>query len=98
MDGLEHTVETKHPLDKRAEEFARHLQQAVDDLRKQGSSRGLERQLSAETKLRKFRMGPGPDGSRRPGALASVIEILELTFERWLSRVDRSADLRADPK
>lgn len=33
MDGLEHTVETKHPLDKRAEEFARHLQQAVDDLR-----------------------------------------------------------------
>jgi hypothetical protein len=94
-NSFDNTFEIEHPLDRRAREFGRRLQRVIDEFHAQGASHGPEREAAADKKLRSFNSKRNchqdHDGI---GELAADLEILMLTLERWLARVDRLSDLR----
>jgi hypothetical protein len=95
-DTLDNTFKIEHPLDRRVRDFACRLQQAIDEFHAQGVSHGPEREAAANIKLRSLSLKrSGYAGCDGIGELSADLEILKLTLERWLARVDRLSDLRS---
>lgn len=60
------------------------------EFERQGALHGAEREAAANWKLRHRRLAHEVEkGEKPPGEIAEEIEVLKLSFERWLARIDR---------
>lgn len=81
-------------LERRLETFKRRLDAKISEFSRQGALHGAERQAAADMKLRRYWLANAKRSGRRPrNEFEADLEILELTFERWLARVDNVTDL-----
>lgn len=83
-------------LRKRLEDLGKRINAKFQSLAEGDLLRGAEREAAAEWRLQHLRADDASkcNGKRR-GELQTDIEALELTFARWLARLDKKARFRS---
>jgi hypothetical protein len=78
---------------RRLTELGERINARVTELERQGVLHGAERKAAADWKLLHTRYAnSAASGGKSLGEIAADIQVLRLTFERWLARVDKAAD------
>lgn len=74
-------------------ELGARIHAKVDELGRHGIMHGDEREKAADLKLKHLSLKEAHGRGDRPmGELARDVEILKASFERWVARVDKSAE------
>lgn len=91
---MEHNSDIQ--LRKRLEDLVKRIDAKCQNLAEGDLLRGAEREAAAEWRLQHLRADEASNcNGRRRGELQTDIEALELTFARWLARLDKKASFRS---
>jgi hypothetical protein len=81
-------------LRKRLEDLGKRIDAKLQNLAEGGVLHGAEREAAADWRLQHLRLDEASKNGGKPrGELQTDIEALELTFDRWLARVDKRSKL-----
>ena len=83
----------EHEFRRRLAELGERINAKVTELDRQGVLHGAERKAAADWKLLHTRYANSvASGGKSLSEVAADIQVLRLTFERWLAHVDKLAD------
>jgi hypothetical protein len=84
-------------LRKRLEDLVKRIDAKIQNIAEGDLLGGAEREAAAEWRLQHLRVDEASkcNKGKRRGELQTDIEALELTFARWLARLDKKANFRS---
>jgi hypothetical protein len=84
--------EIKQEFETRLRELDERVHAKIMAFKEHGVLHAADREAAVEQKLRELQLARAAQGGVKPmGDLAADIEILKLTFERWLARIDKAS-------